>query len=173
MKRSSLIARTLVFFVIIFATGCGKKQGNLSVPPDNTNTVSVPTDNYIAFGQYYGECRGEFCKEMYRVGNDALFEDTLDRYPKFATPYDGEYKVQDNARYLIVKDFRSNVPDSLFSTTKHVIGQPDAGDWGGLYIEVCENGVRNFWYIDKKKSNVPAYLHSLVDNISTAVEELK
>jgi len=162
MKQSHRIFNVSIF--LIFLLGCDKK---------NASSVQVPTDNYVAFGQYYGECEGEECKEMYRIGNDALFEDSLDKYPKFNLPFDGVYGIRSNEKYLIVKNFESKIPDQLFSEVNHVIGQPDAGDWGGLYIEVCKNGVRNFWYIDKKKSNVPDYLHSLVDEISANVEALK
>ncbi len=51
-----------------------------------------------------------------------------------------------------------------------MIGQPDAGDWGGIYVEYKFNSVRKFWLIDQKKSNIPAYLHEFVDKTNKKIE---
>ena len=42
-------------------------------------------------------------------------------------------------------------PTDLLKETERVIGQPDAGDWGELYVEYNLNGVRKFWLLDQKK----------------------
>jgi len=40
----------------------------------------------------------------------------------------------------------------LFFETAKVIGQPDAGDWGGLYVEIkCVGEPVQYWFIDQKK----------------------
>lgn len=41
---------------------------------------------------------------------------------------------------------------SLLKEKKTVIGQPDAGDWGGIYVEYNANGLRKLWLLDKKRA---------------------
>lgn len=60
-------------------------------------------------------------------------------------------------------------PNDLLDITEKVIGQPDAGDWGGLYIEYSRNEIRQFWLIDRNKSNVPSYLHGFIDKVNERI----
>jgi hypothetical protein len=49
------------------------------------------------------------------------------------------------------KDLTKYFPTVLLEETETVIGQPDARDWGGLYVKYNFNGVRKFWLLDQKK----------------------
>jgi len=50
-----------------------------------------------------------------------------------------------------------------------IIGQPDAGDWGGLYIEYNKDAVRRYWLLDQMKSNVPEYLYDFIDKVNEKI----
>jgi len=43
---------------------------------------------------------------------------------------------------LTQKDLTKYFPTDLLKETERVIGQPDAGDWGELYVMYYFNGVR-------------------------------
>jgi hypothetical protein len=75
--------------------------------------------------------------------------------------------------YQRVKDLPARIPAQLYQESNRVIGQPDAGDWGGYYLEVSQNGKSQFWLIDKPKANLPDYLHAFVDELEASVEQLK
>jgi hypothetical protein len=164
MKKINLFLITTVLVVAIIFNACVKDH--------SIGETKETLSDYMAFGHFYGECMGENCIEMYRLGNTALFEDVQDHYPDFQKPYDGNYVKLSEAKFQMVKDFESKIPKELFSETKTVIGQPDAGDWGGIYIEISKNGSRKFWYIDKMQSNLPNYLRSFVDTVSSDIEKL-
>jgi hypothetical protein len=125
------------------------------------------------FGTYYGECIGEECVETYKIANSTLYEDEKDQYQKTA-PYEGEWVERSNVEYQKVKDLYTALPSQLFDEDETTIGMPDAGDWGGIYLEVQdEMGTRFYWQIDTMKDNIPDYLHSFVDEIMAAVQDLK
>ncbi|RMG88563.1 MAG: hypothetical protein D6714_00495 [Bacteroidetes bacterium] len=148
MKRLSIL-----FFALFLLHSCQKDE-----------SVPVAGDvEYVIFGHFYGECVGEACIEIFKIENGVLYEDTKDNYPSFSDPYVGEYVALDDAKYQQVKDLPSKIPAELFNETQTVIGQPDAGDWGGYYFEVKEEGVVYHYLIDKATSNLPDYLKPFAD----------
>ena len=100
-------------------------------------------------------------------------EDTRDIYPVSTSFYDGNYKLLTQEQFNDVKDLSDFFPNDLLMESTTVIGQPDAGDWGGLYIEYNYNGTRKFWLLDKKKSNVPVKYHSFIDKVNEKIQLLQ
>jgi len=139
------------------------------------NDAPPLSDDTLIFGSFYGECAGEGCIEMYRLdpAQQTLAEDTVDKYPSFTEPYRGSYVPRSQASYQRAFPLRQQVPAQLLNTTANVIGQPDAGDWGGYYVETSHNGIRRFWLIDTKKSNLPTYLHAFTDSLRVHIQALK
>lgn len=145
--------------------------GLFACKPDDD---SVITPDYLVFGHFYGECYGgERCIEIYKLQNKSLFEDTNDLYPNGKQAYNGNYVLQNDLQYEKVKDLINNFPTKLLKEKNIIIGQPDAGDWGGRYIEVKRRGTRKFYLIDTKNENIPSYLHSFTDKVKASVEKLK
>ena len=106
--------------------------------------------SYFIFGHFYGECGGEGCVEIYKLEKGTLFEDTTDIYPTWMTPYDGTYISLPDEKFELVKDIVEHFPEELYAETENVLGQPDAGDWGGIYVEIkYVNDEENsgFWII--------------------------
>jgi len=121
------------------------------------------------FGTYYGECLGEGCIETFRLRDEKLYEDENDNYGG-PFPYPGEWEQLSDEKYQSVKDLPTSLPDQLFTETETTIGMPDAGDWGGIYIEVEDlEGNRHYWNIDTMKDNLPQYLHDFTDAVQAAV----
>lgn len=115
-------------------------------------------ENYLIFGHFYGECIGETCIEIYCLETARLLEDQNDNYPSGLNFYSADFTQLSNSDFLEVNDLMSFFPDTLLLIDDTVIGTPDAGDWGGLYVEYNVDGVRRFWLIDKSESNIPAVL---------------
>jgi hypothetical protein len=154
----------LLVLIGLFSQSCKK---------DTVELEENCEDSYILFGHFYGECIGEGCIEIFKLCENMLYEDTVDKYPSsLDDSYPGSFQqIVDNVLFTEVENLITQIPDNLFSETDKILGQPDAGDWGGYYIEVKkEGGDPQFWLIDTMKDNIPAYLRDYTDNVQAAIE---
>ena len=136
---------------------------------NSDDELLLQADQYLIFGHFYGECGGESCIEIFRLENYRLLEDDRDIYPSPSAFYEGKFRKLSNEKFELVKDLFQSFPSELLNENDKVIGQPDAGDWGGLYIEYKYNDEPNFWLLDQKKSNVPEYLHAFIDEVNEKI----
>ncbi len=157
MKKVLFLILLLSATTLIFS--CSKKNEENNEPGD-----------YLIFGHFYGECIGESCIEIYCLESTRLLEDENDNYPGQSGFYIADFYKLPQGKYEEVKSLINFFPDSLLLENDIVIGQPDAGDWGGLYIEYNYDGKRKFWLLDQKKSNVPTYLHEFIDKVNESIE---
>ncbi len=129
----------------------------------------VETD-YLIFGHFYGECVQESCILMYKVEENRLLEDTIPEYPNLQMPYNGSFNVElSNNDFQMASELKDLIPEELFNETDHIIGQPDAADQGGLYLEYNFEGERRYWYIDQNKGFLPQYLDEFIDEINNRI----
>jgi len=127
-------------------------------------------DDYVVFGDFFGECIGEGCIDIYKIQDDRVFKDTLDRYPSQARlPHQTAYVEISNANYDQLVQVFAEIPPDLFLEGKTVIGMPDAGDWGGFYLELRRDGETNYWLIDKMEDNLPGYLREFTKELDRAI----
>ncbi len=90
-----------------------------------------------------------------KITDDKVFEDTLDRYPSASNlPNPAGFVQLSNDKFEQVKFITDRIPEKLFAENEIVIGQPDAGDWGGFYVETNVRGTQRYWLIDKMESNL-------------------
>ncbi len=151
-----------IIVTVLMMNGCDKAP------------TSPSQDFYLVFGHFYGECIGETCIEIFKIENGKLYEDTLDYYPGYNNlPHNASYVQRSNDKYEKVKYIPDLIPNELYSENAIVIGQPDAGDWGGLYLETNKTGKKEYWLIDKMKNNIPEYLHAFVDSLDDAIQKLQ
>lgn len=148
-------------YIIIILTLVSCQQDDIKQSESNPD--------YIIFGHFYGECIGEKCVEMYKLTNNHLYEDTNDRYPNSNERYVGNFELLDDALFEKVKGLNGAIPVALLTTDKKIIGQPDAGDWGGLYFEISTDGKKGFWLIDKKEENLPDDLKPFVKEVENSI----
>ncbi len=146
----------LIAIVVMLHFGCYKHEVN----PDNET-------KYLIFGHYYGECGGERCVETYKLTKTRLFEDELDTYMSIG-PF--RFFELSNQKFELVKDLFDFVPAKLLASEEQTFGCPDCGDWGGLMIRSAENNQMKTWFIDQQKSDVPEYLHPLIDKINEKIK---
>lgn len=132
----------------------------------------TPGCAYLVFGHFYGECEGEQCIELFKLEECKLYEDQKDELDRSGPP-NANWKQLSEAQYALVSGLPAEIPRQLLDEPETVIGQPDAGDWGGLYIEVRYLGETLHWYVGKKRDNLPAYLHPMADAVEEAVEALQ
>ena len=154
----------LILFLSIIATfiSCDKKETEITTP-------TIPDSNYIIFGHFYGECGGETCVEIYKLLQNSILEDNLDRYPTIDGFNTGNYTVLSNEKFLAAQDLMTFFPSELLNETNEYIGMPDASDGGGLYIEYSFNGIRKRWFIDQFKQNVPAIYYPFMDKVNEKI----
>ena len=138
-----------------------------------TNDLVLSEGDYLVFGEFHGECRGEGCIEIFRLENGKLFEDTKDIYPNSKSFYVANYVQLNNEKYEAIKDLITYFPHDLLNEKSTVIGEPDAGDWGGFYIEYNFNGIHKMWLLDKMKTNVPAKYHEFIDQLDVKINSLE
>ncbi|HUF09267.1 MAG TPA: hypothetical protein VMO47_08105 [Rhodothermales bacterium] len=132
--------------------------------------LSGPGD-YIVFGDFYGECFGDGCVDIFRISDGRLYADTLDIYPVASKlPHTVEFVQLPGARYSDVASLIGDVPARLFDEAAVVIGQPDAGDWGGFYLETNVSGEIRYWLIDKMDDNLPGYLRDFTRKLDEAIQ---
>lgn len=125
---------------------------------------------YIVFGHFYGKCVGEGCIEIFKVDGANLLEDTLDRYPGSDDFYPGNFVTQlSNEKFELVKDLKNDFPEALLDETMVVQGQPDAGDWGGIYFEIQRGTTHRFWLLDQHDDHMPAAYNAFVDRINEKI----
>ena len=75
-------------------------------------------------------------------------------------------------KFRLAKGFEAKIPGELLSQKERVIGMPDAGDWGGYYVEVSINGERQFWLIDKNQYYLPESLKPFASELGTMIGQL-
>lgn len=155
-----------LFFIfgVISMVSCTKEKKPTSFEPND----------YLIFGDFYGMCAGDRCVDIYKLGDAALYEDVNAHYPYSTELYDGEFTHQlSTQQYNATKDIIDFFPDGLLNETDTVIGSPDAGDWGGYYVEYNFNGVRKFWLMDKMKANVSSDYHTFIDKMEEKLQLLE
>lgn len=130
------------------------------------------SEEVLTFGHFYGFCGGEECIEIFRLDGNTLQEDTLDNYPS-ATFYAGKFVQLSSDKFNLTKDLLDHFPPKLLTEQDTVLGIPDAGDWGGYYVEYKKEGIHRMWLLDKMKDNVPADYHDFMDRMNDKIEALK
>jgi hypothetical protein len=161
MKRSILFTLSLILVVI---SSCKKETID--------NKIVLSQSDYLVFGHFYGECDGANCIRIFKLESNQLSEDIRDTYPRSNNFYDGNYVQLSQEKLSIARDLVNDFPTELLNEPKNVIGQPDAGDWGGLYIEYYYKGVKKFWLLDKMKTNVPTKYHNFIDKVNAKIKLL-
>jgi hypothetical protein len=138
-----------------FFSSCEKDEVDISGKGD-----------YLIFGTFYGECGGERCVDIYKLENDRLLEDKKDMYPgSDFYPFD-DFEVLSQEKFELVKDLIDFLPPSLVSEESGVIGQPDAGDWGGAFVEYKSGNIHKYWLLDQMETNMPEAFNVYVDKIN-------
>ena len=128
--------------------------------------------DYTIFGHFYGECSGEQCVEIFKIEAGSLFEDTNDYDPYANQSYDGNFVKLDDSKFEKVKNLPELIPDEIYAEN-NVVGQPDAGDWGGIFLETRIDGQKSYWKIDMMHDNLPEYLCDFVDTVVQYIAEIQ
>lgn len=182
-----------VVFVVLLFNSCesddGLFRGNSSfandslssdiknLGPDNDTEINVINEAIdvnptLVFGRYYGRCQGNDCIEVFKLIKGRLLEDTADRYPTSETFYKGDFKSFKGSNKVELNDISSNFPLELLDSKLTTYGTPDAGGWGGIYLEY-QNGIEHrYWLLDLKTENIPKSLRAYVAIIDRKVTEI-
>ena len=160
---NKLIKFFFIGLVLVAAAGC-------SVAKDEY--AGTGEFEYMVFGHFYGECAGEGCVEIFRLDGEGLYEDSTDVYPNALSPYNGKYYSLPEEKFELVKDLIYEFPQELYAEPQIIIGVPDGGDWGGVYVEMKyknEPGLTGFWLLDQNEANMPQVYNEFVDKINDKI----
>lgn len=130
-----------------------------------SDDINFEENDYLIFGHFYGECIGESCIETFKLTDTKLFEDTNDKY---STIDDFNFQKLGDDKFILVEDLIDYFPSTLLEA-EEVIGCPDCGDWGGLFIQYSKDNLIKSWRIDQMKDNVPDYLHEFIDKVNEKI----
>jgi hypothetical protein len=131
--------------------------------------------DFLIFGYFYGECIGEDCVKYFKLEPNELQQGLNEPYAStfFPLPYDGDFPtLRDQADFDAVNDLIDFLPVQLLEENGNIMGQPDAGDWGGYYVEWFTNGETYSWLIDTQQDNTPDYLHEFQDSLGAKLQLL-
>jgi len=150
---------------------------SLTACDDEKCGVKYGDQEYFIFGHFFGKCVGEGCVEMYKLEDGRLYEDDLDHYPDLTTPLEAHWNELPQEKYEAVKDIESEFPNALYGEAEHVLGIPDGGDWGGIYVEIRYYGDlapnSGSWLLDKNEYNMPQVYNDFVDKIEEKIALIK
>ena len=152
------IKQALILIVLLISISCSTQNEGPKVSTE-----------YILFGHFYGECLGEQCIEIFKLTDEALFEDNTDTYPNSTLPFKGNFRKLDDEKYQQVKSLDESIPNKLLNEQDTIIGMPDYADGGGVYFAINNGGTTRFWLIDQTDQNIPEYLRPFKKSINDAI----
>ena len=153
MKK--IIFPLLAILVLCFFSSCDKDDVDNSAKGD-----------YLIFGTFYGKCAGEGCVEIFKIESNRLLEDKKDLYPGSDFYAFDDFEVLPHKKFELVKDLIDFLPPSLLQEESGVFGQPDAGDWGGAFVEYKSGSIHKYWMLDQMDNNMPEAFNVFVDKIN-------
>lgn len=164
---SKLILLSLAFML----TNCA----NEITRPENEECdcyYLTESDDSFVFGKYFGFCMGEQCTNLYKIQDNQVFADNMER---LMHPDDLVFKSEplSNEKYQVAKAVLDAFPEGLLAETAETIGCPDCADQGGYFIELKTNGETRRWYLDNFKDKLPAYLKTYTAQIDEALAQLQ
>lgn len=128
--------------------------------------------DYIVFGHFFGECGGEQCVEIFQLNDEFLKEDTKDMYPSYTEFNELQFSIDLTSKRSEVVSLLDNFPMQLLDESETVFGSPDAGDWGGIYLEYRTANVHKFWLIDYVDNELSDYLIDYKNEIIEAIDKI-
>lgn len=137
----------------------------------------TPGPDYIIFGDFYGECVGPKCVNIFKIRDGEIFQDTTHIYPSRNSFYSGKWIKLPKTMMNSVNDSINNIPSELIAEKSNIIGEPDSHDQGGIYLEIYRNEndkhIQLFWLIDRDFNNIPNYLHNYLRTLESVIDSLK
>jgi hypothetical protein len=138
---------------------------------ENESELQSVSD-YIIFGKFFGECIGENCIETYLIQDEVLYEDQTDPYAGGTIDHEWQWEELSQDKYEVARDIQDLIPPTLLAMDNQTFGMPDAGDWGGIFLEVKKDGEVGRWLLDLNESTTPKEFYSLSNGILEIVENL-
>lgn len=129
----------------------------------------------LTFGRYFGKCEGNYCVRVFKLKNKQVKESMTNHYPVYGEFYGGKYLPIDVSEKINISQLFDEFPLVLLEAkdTFSIIGYPDAGDWGGIYLEYKEGKVHKQWLLDLNTNNVPKYLRNYINLINEKMSQIE
>ena len=182
-----------VVFVLLLFNSCENEEDLFVDDPSTDIEINAKIANEsanrgptITFGRYFGKCQGNSCVEIFRLIEFTLLEDVLDNYPSSQNSliknlntgelegkaYVGDFRPFKGSDKIKTSDILPNFPLELLDSKIITYGTPDAGDWGGIYLEYQDGLHHRYWFLDLKNTNNPKHLREYVNLIDKKITEI-
>lgn len=162
----------LVVVSLLLTNSCYDDEGVTSV--ESGAKIAKQKGVTLKFGRYFGKCQGNLCVEIFMLQENKLREDISDTYPLSNQFYKGVFVPVKGVSNISTEELLLEFPIKLLETkaTYNRIGMPDAGDWGGIYVEYEDYEHHKQFLIDLNTNNIPKYLKSYVYLIDEKINEI-
>jgi len=145
--------------IIVLFAGCKKNQNNSF------------SEDQVTFCYFDGLC-WTFCRTAYKVSNQQLIADSINISKSGIFTFT-PYQTLTNAKYLIAKPAKDNLPQYLLDHPNQTFGSPGVADALGIYIELLDNGTKTNWHIDTRINNLPTEIRAYITQVDTILQQLR
>lgn len=166
-------------FVLLLFNSCENEDELFIVDPipdisERASDDLITRGATLTFGRYYGKCLGNSCIEIFKLNDGKLWEDVIDRFPSSDSFYEGRFTEFGGSEKINTEKLLRALPSELikYRSNFNTIGEPDAGDAGGIYLEFQNLGIRKLWLIDLSKQDLPKHLAIYVELINNTIDEI-
>lgn len=177
MKKIKLFLSAI--FVFLLFNSCENEDelfidNPISDISERTSDDIIVRGATLTFGRFHGKCLGNSCIEIFKFNDDKLWEDVFDRYPSYDNFYEGRYTEFKGSERINAEELLNELPSQLFKykSSFNVIGSPDAGDAGGIYLEFQNLKVRKLWLIDIGKKDLSKDITAYIELINNTIDEI-
>ena len=162
----------LVVMSLFLTNSCYDDEGVTSLESDSR--VIEARGVTLKFGRYFGKCQGNSCVEIFMLQENILREDNTDHLPVNGEFYNGNFVDFKGSTTVKIDGVLSDFPKTLLNNKPmfNTIGQPNAGDWGGIYLEYQDVNTHKQYLIDLNRSNIPKELRIYVGLIDSTIDQI-
>ncbi len=164
MKNNCII---IISCLIIYCllTGCGDQQPTLDV-----ENVAI---NYLLFGEFNDNCINDNCYRIFKIkDNQLFFDDQSSQVNIDGNAYKGNFLMFESTLPVSTNGLISQFPRPLLNEIDFIIGQPDFGKEGAIYIEVETKGEIRYWLIDNNTNRIPYYLREWMEELKDLLDAI-
>jgi ferredoxin len=148
----------LFFFGLVLFTACEKVE-------------ELQDDEYFIFGTYNGFC-GQNCTTLFKVEDESLFADDLDRYwPGQELKFEEVPLSED--KYNLAKDAFEKLPTKLLDSSEMSFGCPGCVDQDIILLVYFDGADEQIWQVDTDIDMIPEYLQDYASDILELVNKLQ
>ena len=125
--------------------------------------------DHIVFGRFYGHCIGDDCVRIFKLTDNNLYRDQINKYPGKG-PY--VWKKMTDKTFRIAEDIPEYFPDEYLQAPQ-TYGCPDCADQGGIVFIIVDAYTTKIWSLDQDKNQIPDSFHPFLDRLNEVIDQIQ